>query len=210
LSDAPYTIWAYFAIGLWLWTLAEFVWAVYNMVYGEVGITFADIFWVCAYAFFGYAVYSQYRVIFHPSKRGSVYWIFSRLALTAALTILFAWLLVRFLEEPPGLPLWVESFYPAADFVIGFAALRIVYRFRGGALGYPWLGLFVFAIADMLYAILDLGGFYTWSINEGNLWSMVADLTYTTAYLLVGLGCFAQLLLLKYGPVFNTRKDMKK
>jgi hypothetical protein len=210
-SDAPRAIWTQFAIGLWLWTLAEFIWAGYNMIFGEVRINIADLFWVGAYGFFGHAVYLQYQLMFRPLKRENIILTSVWAAFAFSLTLLIAWALVTFVDEDRGLPLWIASFYPAADLAVGVVALRILLRFRGGALGYPWLGLLVFAIADMLYAVLDLGGFYTWSLESGNLWSMIADVTYTAAYLVVGLGCFAQLLLLKYGPIFKTtRKEIKK
>lgn len=209
-SDAPRAIWMQLAIGLWLWTLAEFIWAAYNMLYGEVRINIADLFWVGAYGFFAYAVYLQYQLVFRPTKRQNILWTSLWAAFAVLLTIFIAWELVTFVEEDQGLPLWVASFYPAADIAVGLAALRIFHRFRGGALGYPWLGLFIFGIADMLYAVLDLGGFYTSSVNSGNLWSMVSDVIYTAAYLFVGLGCFAQLLLLRYGPIFMTTRKVKK
>lgn len=209
-SDSPRMIWRQFSIGLWLWTLAELIWAGYNMIYGEVRINIADLFWVAAYVFFGHAVYLQYHLVFRPAKRQNFLWT-SLWALSAfSLTFGIAWLLIHFVHEENGLPLLIASFYPAADFAIGVAALHIFRSFRGGALGYPWLGLFGFAVADMLYAVLDLGGFYSWSVNAGNLWSMAADITYTAAYLFVALGCFAQLLLLRYGPIFKNMKDIRK
>ena len=115
------------------------------------------------------------------------------------------------MDEEWNFPLLLSSFYTAADLAIGLATLYIVRSFRGGVLGYPWLGLFIFAIADMFYAVLEFGGFYTWSINQGNAWSMVADVIYIAAYLFIALGCFSQLVLLKYGPIFiNTHKETGK
>lgn len=209
-TDAPRIVWRLLAIGLWSWTFAEFIWAIYNMRYGEVGITSADFFWTAAYGLFFGAVYFQYQLVFRPTKRQSFLWISLWVSAAFLLTILTAWMLVNFVEEDWGLPLWISSFYPAADFVIGLAALRIARRFRGGALGYPWLGLFVFAIADMFYAVLEMGGFYTWSVNAESIWSMVADITYMAAYFVVGFGCFVQLLLLKYGPIFKIKQKVKK
>jgi hypothetical protein len=209
-TDSPRVIWRQFAIGLWLWSIAELIWSFYNMAYGEVGITIADFFWVLAYAFFAHAIYVQYQVLFRLEKRDGAFWMVVWLGGVSVLVLLTAFLLVKFVDGQWGLPLMIASFYPVADFAIGYAALRIVRRFRGGALGYPWLGLFIFAVADAIYAILDVTGLYTWSISTGNWWSMVADVVYNAAYLFVALGCFVQLLLLKYGSIFiNTRKDLK-
>jgi hypothetical protein len=205
-ADAPRPIWMLLAIGLWLWTIAESIWTVYNTLYIEVGITYADICWVVAYFLFAGAVFLQYRLVFHHTQRQDILWLSLWAVCTLLLTGLIAWVLVVFVEEEYGLPLWIASFYPAADFAIGLAALNIVRHFRQGALGYPWLGLLLFAIADMNYAFLELGGFYTWSVIAGNRWSMIADITYVSAYLFVGIGCVAQCFLLRYGPIYkNTR-----
>ncbi len=210
-SDSPRPVWMYFSIGLWLWVFAELVWAVYNLIFVEVRINIADVFWVGAYGFYAYAVYLQYQIVFHPSKRENILWTSLWVVFVFSLTALTARLLVTYVNEDSGLPLWVSAFYPAADIAVGLVALRIFFKFRGGALGYPWLVLFIFGFADMLYAVVDMGGFYTWSINEGNLWSMVADVAYIAAYLFVGLGCFVQLLLLRYGPIFKIiKKDVSK
>ncbi len=205
-ADAPRDIWALLAAGLWAWTLAEALWAVYNILYGEVGVAFADLLWAGAYLLFGAAIYLQYQLLYRPTPRFNLV-VFSLWGLgTLALTASLVWLLSVFAEAERGFPLWVAAFYPAADFAVGLAAANIVYRFRGGALGYPWLGLFVFAAADIMYAVLETSGFYSWSVNAGNLWSATADLVYLLAYLVVGLGCAAQWLTLKYGPIFRKKR----
>ncbi len=210
-SEPPRTVWLYFALGLWLWTIAEVIWAVYNMLQGEVDFTLADLFWVLGYGPFAFAIYAQYVIILRPNTRERLNWILAWGGSTILLIILTTWVLLSFTGEKLTLPAFVNCFYPAADLMIGLAALWILRRFRNGALGYPWLGLLIFAIADALYAILEFTGFYTWSVSSGNLWSMITDLAYNAAYLFVALGCFVQLLLLKYGPIFITaRKEVKK
>jgi len=201
-ADSPRAIWSQLAIGLGLWTVAELIWAAYNLTFGEVGFTIADLFWVLAYFFFIRALFIQYRLLFSPSRTQSFRWIVLWVVSILSLTVMIAWLLTRFTEEQWGLPLIVGAFYPAADFVIGLVALGIVHRFRGGALGLPWIGLLVFAFADLLYAVLDFTGTYSWSVTNANPLSTVADVTYIAAYLFIVLGCYAQLLLLRNGPFF--------
>lgn len=210
-SDQPRRVWVHLSIGLWLWTIAEVIWGYYNMMIGEVSINIADLFWVLAYGFFGYAVYIQYQIIFHPDKRLNTIWTMLWIATTFILMLGIAWLLVRFTDESWGFPLLLASFYPAADIAIGLSAIRIVWRFRGGALAYPWIGLSSFSIADTLYAFVEFSGLYAWSVSQGNFWSTTADVSYVAAYLFVALGCYAQLLLLKHGPIFTiTWKDHKR
>lgn len=208
VADAPRGIWFHFALGLWLWVLAEVIWSVNNMLYGEVGITFADPLWVLAYGFFAYAVYIQYQLVFRPTSRQNVIWVAVWSVGVVLLTFLFAWLLHRLIGNDWGFPLLLAAFYPVCDLFVGLAALRVIHRFHGGALGYPWIGLLGFAVADMLYSVLDLSGLYTWSVSAENNWSTIADLVYNASYLFIALGCFAQYLLLRYGPIFrNIRKE---
>jgi len=209
-SDAPRKIWGQLAIGLSVWTLAEVIWAVYNLMYGEVGLTSADLLWVLAYGFFIRALLLQYKLLVAAGRAQVLQWLIVWCGSILSLTLIIAWFLAMFTGEHWGLPLIVGAFYPAADLVVGLASLGIVNRFRGGALGYPWIGLFMFAFADLLYAALEFSGAYSWSVSNGNLLSTVADVSYTAAYLLVALGCYVQLLLLRYGPIFELHKASKE
>jgi hypothetical protein len=143
-------------------------------------------------------------LLFPPEPGQVLQWLGVWMASILFLTAIIAWLLARFTHQPWSLELIVGAFYPAADIVISLASLRIVQRFGNGALGLPWIGLFVFAVSDLLYAVLEASGAYSWSVTNGNLLSAVADITYLAAYLFVGLGCYAQLLLLRHGPMFGS------
>lgn len=199
-------IWTNIAIALWLWALAEVIWTYYNMTFGEVGLTIADSFWVFGYGFFFTALFIQYHILFRPTPRQARL----AVALIASSLILIllvsSWFLINYADLTLDNLALVNIFYPAADLVIAFVALRLAHRFHSGALGYPWLGLVVFALADLMYAWLDFTGMYTWSVTEGNLLSGIADITYFVAYLAIGLGYYAQWLLLRYGPIFSVKR----
>jgi hypothetical protein len=190
--------------------VAEIVWAAYNLTVEEVGVGLADLVWVLAYLFFFRALLRQYKLLFPPEPGQIVQWLFVWAGSILSLTVIIAWLLTRFTHEPWSLAHLVEAFYPAADLVISLASLRIVQRFGSGALGFPWVGLFAFTLSDLLYAVLEASGAYSWSVSNGNLLSAVADITYVAAYLFVGLGCYAQLLLLRHGPIFSPRRNPKE
>jgi hypothetical protein len=205
-DEAPRGIWTNLAISLWLWALAELIWAYYNMIIGEVGFTIADAFWAVGYVFLFIALFIQYCILFRPTPRRLVLAI--TLTITSLVLVMLAsgWILARYINMTLDIETLVFIFYPAADLIIASSALYLARRFRMGALGFPWLGLFVFAFADLLYAWLDFTGMYTWSVNEGNLFSGIADVTYFAAYLAIGLGYYAQWLLLQYGPIFNVKR----
>ena len=93
----------------------------------------------------------------------------------------------------------VNAFYPAGDLTLALAAIWLTRNFQGGALGRPWIGLLVFAFADLMYAWLQLSGAYAWSLEQGSLLSGFSDIVYFSAYLILGIGSFSQWLFLKYG-----------
>jgi len=205
-DEPPRGIWTNLAMALCLWTLGEAVWAYYNIVSGEVGLSIADAFWLAGYTFFFTALFIQYHILFRPTPRQSR----RAVTLTAISLILILAIstkyVVRFADMTADPETLIYVFYPTADLVIAAAALHLARRFRMGALSYLWLGLLVFVLADSMYAWLDFTGMYTWSIDEGNLLSGIADILYFAAYLAIALGYYAHWLLLQYGPIFNVKR----
>ncbi len=61
----------------------------------------------------------------------------------------------------------------------------------------PWAGLFVFALADVLYAWLVESGLYATSAETGNLLSLIADTSYIAAYLVIALGFLSFFLFIR-------------
>jgi hypothetical protein len=68
----------------------------------------------------------------------------------------------------------------------------------------PWLGMLLFAIADSLYAWMNLSR-ADYLLESGSLTLYVADSLYLSAYLAVGLACFMQWLILRYGFFYATK-----
>jgi len=202
-GEPPRRIWQWFMTALWLWTIAELIWAYQNMTLEEVPTGWPDVFWVFAYILFGAALYRQFILLYHPDPASARRRLFYALLLFAAFTALSAFFFSFITGQPLGLDTLVNAFYPVGDFGIGLAGLWLARRFRNGALAYAWIGLFVFCISDLLYTWLDLSGAYSWSLSHGNSLSAIADITYLIAYLIVALGCFTQWLILNYGPIFK-------
>ncbi len=198
-TDNPRGVWRSFAIGLWLWAVAEFTWGYLNVVQGEVPVGLPDVFWTVSYFFLLHALLLQYKILAKPTKQES----WTR-ALVAFLILVILYpviygVLSSGANSENKLDIAVNSFYPAADLLLGLTALWMARNFMGGAFARPWLGLLAFAVADLMYAWLEITGLYSWSINQANLLSTISDAAYLGAYLIMGLGILSQWVFLKYG-----------
>lgn len=185
-------IWVSFAVGLWLWAIAEIIWAIYDLVQGSVpNFSPADVLWIGAYVFLADALSNQFGLVtFDRSRRpvGIGLTVFSIVFASAALiTVLTG----GALEDFSG------YFYPLADFAVGLVALILVVSFRRGRIAWPWLSLLVFMISDSLYAWAVATGVYEWSTGGGAL-TLLIDLIYILAYLMLSWGVFNQYLAIRF------------
>lgn len=207
-ADPPLRrVWINFSLALWLWTIAEILWAYQTFSSGNAGPGIADIFWLFAYLFFGIALYAQYKLILTPPKWQGRTIFAAILALTLTLAIAFAYLLAYQQQEHLTLYIFITAFYPAADLAIGLGALYIAYTFRGGIFNRPWLAMLLFALSDALYTWLFSLGQYQALIEQSTWPQYITDSLYLFAYLAVGLGCFTQWLTLRYGFLSYAEKS---
>lgn len=196
------TIWIHFALALWMWTIGEIIWAIYNMVVGEVPtVTLADGVWMLGYVFLTVAITMQFRLVMFDKSHQPI-----RIAIGVwilAILITFAILILTnsqsFSEE------FLTYFYPVGDFAIGLSSVVLVIAFSRGMLARIWLGLFVFAISDALYAWATSSGLYVYEPPAGNSITLIVDLTYLLAYLAVAWGAFQQYLALRFGASISER-----
>lgn len=198
-TDMPRRIWLYFAIGLWLWVMAEVTWGYLNVTQGEVSEGIADIFWTAAYIFFAYALFIQYQILAQPSRQD----ILIRVSLTALGLLALYFLVYRVLSvgtDPENqFGVAINSFYPVGDLFLAVVAIWLIRHFSGGAFARPWLGLLAFSFTDILYAWIESSGIYAWTVDNADLWTALFDASYLVAYLLLGLGILSQWVFLKYG-----------
>jgi hypothetical protein len=198
-TDAPRRVWAPFTIALACWLVAELVWGVINVVQGEVPIGWPDFFWIISYPIFGWALFQQYHILTsYPLRK-----IWARAGIAVLSVVVFTTVTYLVLTSVAGTPkdlaAVINSFYPAADFVLAVIAVRLARDFIGGAFSRPWFGLIVFAVSDLIYAWLEISGLYTWSIEQGNLLTTFSDVIYVMAYFVMGITLLYQWLFLKYG-----------
>jgi len=197
-ADAPRHIWDRFSIGLWLWFVAETIWAILNMRYGEVNTGLADFFWVLAYGFMFGALIQQLRILsFENPKttRKRMAWMGVLFALLAVLLVL---ILINFFYPLDFITNLVNGFYPLGDLVVGLLALWLIRSFQGGIFIRPWVSLILFAVTDFLYFVSEYTGIYSWGVEKANLLSTITDILYFAAYLAISVGIFGQWLSLRY------------
>jgi hypothetical protein len=209
-SDLPRRVWGHFAIGLWLWVIAEMIWGYLNVTQGEVPEGPADVFWTISYLFFAQALLVQYQILAHPTQRELI----SRSSIAILFLLALFLLIYSVLRSASGstsnLDTAINSFYPAADLLLALIALWLARNFVGGAFSRPWLGLLAFSFADLLYAWIEVSGLYAWSASQGNLLSGISDVVYLAAYLVLGLGIMSHWVFLKYGLRSSTSPRQKK
>lgn len=201
-TDRPRVIWRYFALGLWIWAIAEVSWGFYMLVLGEVPLfSLTDVFWIAGYYFFGGALLHQYRLVFRSERRREMRYIASALLIVLILSLIGT-LIVRwvFPHEKSWLGTFVNVFYPLGDLALALIAVTLARAFGRGLWARPWLAFLAFVFSDSMYTWLAVTGIYAFAAGEGNVVSLVADTAYLVAYMLLGLACHAQLLLLRRGP----------
>ena len=200
-EDHPRNVWLNIAFGCWFWFLSEAVWGVLYFNLGEVPVpSLADAGWVAGFIFFAAAIYHQYILILPALKnriRNVVYavWVVALAMPLITLSVMHIFTLENY----------INYFYPLADLAVGIAGLMLVYFFRGGMLMRPWLGMVIFGVSDFLYAWALQTGIYGWSVENGNLFSLIADTSYLFAYLFLTFGFISHWILIKYGLNGNHR-----
>lgn len=192
-GEPPRTIWTFFAICLWLWTIAEAIWGYLYIRDGEVPVfSLADIFWLLGYIALTVSMGRQFRLVSF-SQRRTMAWI-SVGVWTGVLAVIAVILLATHSENL--LADFFSHFYLLADAVVGFFALYFVYAFRARALAIPWLAISSFVLSDFIYIRLTVSGMYDY-VMSGISIALLADTLYVVAYLLVAWGGLEQYLLLR-------------
>ncbi len=189
-QDNPRPIWMHFALALWAWAIAETIWMVIDLFFGDFIFSIADALWLLGYVFFAISISIQYRVLYRWNRQKEVVFIIGGLALTALLATLCGLVI----EKSIDIVIFTLYFYPIADALLGVAVLWLAITFRGSTLAAPWVGLLVLIVADALYLWAMTTDFY-WI--AGGTPRLVVDTTYVFAYLIFALGCYSPYLLYK-------------
>ena len=194
-KDKPYPVWLYFTIGMWVWVLAESIWAYLYLSSLEVpAFGLADVLWFVGYGMITTVLHSQYQLVYQTKIswwKVAAIWV-GMLLLALAVLALFQ---SEFTFEN-----FIAYLYPVIDFTLCILSLRLFVTFGAGKLSRAWIGLFVLGISDATWAWLDVTGQYQASSDAGTWLSVFADTTYFAAYLILAIGFLMQYLLLRFGP----------
>jgi hypothetical protein len=203
-SDAPRGVWRNFAIGFWLWTVAEFLWLLRGLSIGNVGgtastLTLAHLFWFAAYIFFSIALYRQHRIISTPRHAHGIWVVFAVWGGVIAAALLMMWALGGSFDFLA----FLQYFFGFADLAVGIIGLSMLITFRGGALAWPWWGFLGLAVSNVLYAALDASMMAAASPTTILVLEMFSELIYLGAYLVLVFGFHKHYQLLRYGPAVD-------
>lgn len=184
-------VWLILGSGLTLWTIAELIWAYYEIILEQQPPypSMADLPWAVAYAPLFLGLLFQYRALgvqVEPRRRNVALLIYA-----LALIIIFVLVLWPILTTP-GESLIVQFLnvlYPVGDLSIAFIATLSLLVLAGGLLGRPWqyiaLGMLMFTLADLVYIYADWNDAYA---TGSNLLSGFTDIVYVASYLVTALG----------------------
>jgi hypothetical protein len=200
-SDAPRAVWRNFAIGFWLWTVAEFLWLLRGLSIGNVGgtassLTLSHLFWFAAYIFFSIALYRQHRIIATPRRAHGVWVVFAIWGGVIA-AALFT---MRAMDGSFDFLSFLQYFFGFADLAVGIVGLSMLIAFRGGALAWPWWGFLGLAVSNIVYEALDASMMAAASTTAIFVIEMFSELIYVAAYLVLAFGFYKHYQLLRYGP----------
>jgi hypothetical protein len=200
-GDAPRAVWKNFAIGFWLWTIAEFFWLLRGLSIGNVGgtasgLTISHLFWFVAYVFFSIALYRQHRIIATARRARGIWVVFAIWGGVIVASVLTNWGMDGSLDFLP----FLQYFFGLADLAVGIVGLSMLMAFRGGALAWPWWGFLGLAVSNIAYEALDASMMASASTTTIFILEMFSELIYLAAYLVLVFGFYKQYLLLRYGP----------
>lgn len=174
------------AIGIILWFAAESTWAYYELGLGIESPfpSLADGFWLSAYAFIGYHLFTMARFYGRGVKKYVIAIVGAGIAIFSGFYI-SELVAVTELVDDAMLGLAISVAYPVMDAVLFMPAIVIVLNSgRGYLTSIPWIfiGWIILGIGDTLLGITAVQNF------EGDL--VLINTFYTMAYLSFAVGLY--------------------
>jgi FtsH-binding integral membrane protein len=214
-------IWLYLGVGLGLWTLAEIVYAVYDLTpsAGTPYQSLADLLWVPGFVPIIAALWLRYRSLRVRPSRPQVAGITAAFVVLAGLSISFV-VIPNLPEAPPGQVVAhalrpsspeasAEALSTLGDMVLGVlyalgdlllvAILGLnIMALLGGQLSRSWMlvavGCLISAVADNLFYSGGAAGLYSSAVPV-NLFTSVCDISYFGGYVVMAVGLYDHALL---------------
>jgi hypothetical protein len=174
------------AIGIVLWFAAESTWTYYELILGVESPfpSLADGFWLAAYAFIGYHLFTMAKFYGKGVKKYIIAVVGAGIAIFAGLYI-SQLVAVTELVDDAMLGLAISVAYPLLDAVLFLPAIVIVLNSgRGYLTSIPWIfiGWIILGIGDTLLGITAVQNF------EGDV--VLINTFYTIAYMSFAVGLY--------------------
>jgi hypothetical protein len=195
-DDISKRIWGQIVVASVAWTLAEAIWAFYEVVLGqEVPYpSVADLFWLFGYFMFYVALVHQYRLFqTSPTRRQKI--------TTALFVILFSLLgsilvlqpIVASFDSQKLLESLLNIAYPLSDLFLLTLTLAIIFSLQQGRFAFTWrvlgLGLVFMALGDLIFSYASWNEIY-YPDSQLNGLTLLIDTLYYVGYLTLGLGAY--------------------
>jgi len=199
--DASKKIWSWMVIGLLAWTVAETIWAFYEVVLGqEVPYpSIADLFWLSGYAMICVALLTQYRLFqVTPSQQQK--------RMIAVLVVVFFLIggfvilgpIIQGFDPEEILASLLNIAYPLFDLLLLVLALAVIFSLEQGRFVLSWhilgLGLVFLAAADLMFSYADWNEIYFPDSTLNGI-TLLIDTLYYVAYLTLGLAAYTYRLI---------------
>lgn len=195
-KDASKKIWGQMVIGLLASTVAEVIWAYYEVILGQdvPYPSIADLFWLFGYAMICVALFTQYRLFqVAPSRQQK--------QIIVALVIVFFLIgglmvlgpIIQGFNPEEALPSLLNIAYPLFDLALLILALAVIFSLAQGRFVMVWyilgIGLVFMAAADLMFSYADWNGIY-YPESHLNGITLLIDTLYYVAYLTMGLAAY--------------------
>ncbi|RPH57681.1 MAG: hypothetical protein EHM81_11250, partial [Chloroflexi bacterium] len=200
-KDTSKRIWAGIALGLALWAIADTISAIYPLLLDQEipDLSMADLFWLAGYIPLAVAlVWRSQSFGVNPTKMELRTAIGLVLLVVLVSGYFVVWPAIQ--SSDPG-EFWislVNVLYPIGDVLIAIDSLFILFTLGGGSFSSMWriiaVGLMLRSFGDLMYNYAAGNDMY-WPDNHITLASILTDIPYSTSYLAIALGIFAQRVL---------------
>ncbi len=195
-QDASKKVWGPMVIGLAAETLAEIIWAYYEVVLGQdiPYPSIADLFWLFGYAAICVALFNQYRLFqVTPSRQQKLIIVALVIGFFLAGGLLVLAPIVKSFDSEKILESLLNVAYPLFDLVLLVLALAVIFSLEQGRFAWTWrtlgAGLVFMAAGDLMFFYADWNGIY-YPENHLNAITLLIDMLYYVAYLTMGLAAY--------------------
>lgn len=200
-KDSSKKIWGQLVIGLVASTVAEMIWAYYEVVLGQdvPYPSIADLFWLFGYVMICLALLTQYRLFqVPPSPRQK--------RIIAALVVVFFLVssllvlrpIIQSFDSENALESLLDIAYPLFDQVLLVLVLVVIFSLGQGRFVLTWhilgLGLVLMAMADLMFSYASWNEIY-YPESRLNGITLLIDTLYYVAYLALGLAAYSYRLI---------------